>query len=79
VKNLILTDKFIFAVDHTGPGRLSVVSNLVAGTSATPLLFVKQRRDSVVQEFRFAPGEHVVDVLRAFPIRCVRRTPHVRW
>jgi hypothetical protein len=69
---LLLTDKFIFAVDaERNQARLSVVSSLVAGTSAAPLPLVKQRRDSVVQEFRLAPGETVVTVLRAFPIRSV--------
>ena len=55
--------------DQRGIARLSVVSNLVAGTSATPLLFVKQRRDSIMQEFRLPPGETVVSLQRAYAVR----------
>ena len=74
--HLLLTDKFIFAVDQDPQGlaRLSVVSNLVAGTSATPLLFVKQRRDSIMQEFRLPAGETVVSLQRAYPVRSVPST-----
>jgi hypothetical protein len=50
--------------------RFSVVSNLVAGTSANPLYFYKQLKESIMQEFKLAPGETVLQILRAFPIRC---------
>jgi len=68
LQHIHLTDRFMFT---TSPGpystvRFSVLSNIVAGTSANPLYLYKQ--DSLMQEFKFAAGETVLQIMRAFPI-----------
>jgi len=70
ISHLLLTDKFIFTVSPASPdtSKISVVSNLVAGTSANPLLFLKQMKESIMQEFVLPRGEAVRGFLRSFPV-----------
>ena len=71
VTSAILTDKVIFAASTrtVGPARISVVSNIIAGTSGNPVYALDRKiKESIMQMFTLAPNETLLAIVPAFPI-----------